>query len=221
MSERPQIFSNERAIANAGSGKTYTIVSRFIALSMRDDCSPEQICALTFTRMSAAEFLDKILQRLAAASRDDAAAAELSGELRELGLTKNFTRDDFRAHLKKVASLLPRLKLTTIDAFEAAFASAFANELGVFSAVKVMDKFEKDNARKSSAIFALESVGASRKTRDAFLAEVAKASYGANNKLVLKKIESFIADAEPFLSEIPNLSKWGGAENFDFSRSSA
>lgn len=217
MSERPQIFSNERAIANAGSGKTYTIVSRFIALSMRDDCSPEQICALTFTRMSAAEFLDKILQRLAAASRDDAAAAELSGELRELGLTKNFTRDDFRAHLKKVASLLPRLKLTTIDAFEAAFASAFANELGVFSAVKVMDKFEKDNARKSSAIFALESVGASRKTRDAFLAEVAKASYGANNKLVLKKIESFIADAEPFLSEIPNLSKWGGAENFDFS----
>ena len=53
--KRGRIFSNERTVASAGSGKTYALTSRFIALSTI--YPPRSICALTFSRTAAAEFM--------------------------------------------------------------------------------------------------------------------------------------------------------------------
>ena len=49
--------------ANAGSGKTFSLVVRFISLLFLD-VEPEKIFALTFTRKATKEMFDRILQSL-------------------------------------------------------------------------------------------------------------------------------------------------------------
>ena len=68
---------NLQILANAGSGKTYTLVTRIVRL-LSHGVEPRKIIALTFTRKAAGEFLTKLLQRLADASLDPKKAFELS-----------------------------------------------------------------------------------------------------------------------------------------------
>ena len=50
--------------ASAGSGKTWQLSNRFLAL-MALGVAPEKIIALTFTRKAAGEFTGRIMTRLA------------------------------------------------------------------------------------------------------------------------------------------------------------
>ena len=50
--------------ASAGTGKTYQLASRYIALLMLG-VAPEKIIALTFTKKAAGEFRSRILHALA------------------------------------------------------------------------------------------------------------------------------------------------------------
>ena len=54
---------NLQILANAGSGKTHTLVTRIIRLLMMG-VPPRRIIALTVTRKAAGEFLGKLLQRI-------------------------------------------------------------------------------------------------------------------------------------------------------------
>ena len=63
---------NEMILASAGSGKTWQLTNRFIALMGQQllagqDVTPERIVAVTFTRKAAGEFFDSILVKLAKA----------------------------------------------------------------------------------------------------------------------------------------------------------
>jgi ATP-dependent exoDNAse (exonuclease V) beta subunit len=60
-------LKHHRIIANAGSGKTYRLTTRYIELLERQ-VPAERIVALTFTRKAAGEFLDAIFERLAEGS---------------------------------------------------------------------------------------------------------------------------------------------------------
>ena len=55
-------LKHQRIIANAGSGKTYRLTTRYIELLERQ-VPAERIVALTFTRKAAGEFLDAIFER--------------------------------------------------------------------------------------------------------------------------------------------------------------
>ena len=63
-------------LANAGSGKTYELVTRCIKLLSLGE-PPEEIIALTFTRKAAAEFLQKLFERLGDAADDEVNAGNL------------------------------------------------------------------------------------------------------------------------------------------------
>ena len=160
MSKRPEIFQNERVSASAGSGKTYALTKRFIALASKEiDAKtklpdPTRITALTFTRKSAGEFLGKILTRLAEASSDPEKAKALSYEIEELtfGEAKNgkyITQDKVQLLLKQCVKNLNKLKLSTIDSFFSSALKAFSNETGIFSKISIIDyaqaKAEKEN----------------------------------------------------------------------------
>ena len=66
--------------ASAGSGKTFQLANRFLAL-MALDVAPEKIIALTFTRKAASEFTGGIMTRLAEGAVSAEGAAELAGQL--------------------------------------------------------------------------------------------------------------------------------------------
>ena len=68
---------HEMIFASAGSGKTFALTTRFIRL-LALGVAPERIVALTFTRKAAGEFFGEILNRLAAASGDEAKARALA-----------------------------------------------------------------------------------------------------------------------------------------------
>jgi len=110
-------------LASAGSGKTYQLANRVIGLVAKG-VAPEKIVALTFTRKAAGEFADSVLTKLAKAASNGQEAALLR---EELGLPEA----DFGEALEKVARVLPRLTLGTMDSFFSKVVRGFQYELGL------------------------------------------------------------------------------------------
>ncbi len=77
-------FPHQSISASAGSGKTFQLVNRFVAL-LAAGVDPSRIVALTFSRKAAGEMLDKVLNRLAEAAADPGQAAKLEEALRDAG----------------------------------------------------------------------------------------------------------------------------------------
>ena len=206
MKNKAAIFSNERTVASAGSGKTYALTNRFIALSRR--CNPESVCALTFTRMAAGEFLDKILTKLADAVLNPEYASYLAKELSELS-GENIPDKEFFPLLKKITAALPNLSLSTIDAFEMRFASAFAAELGMFGEIRVMDDFQAARAKRRVLKIVLSKFAADSSSFESFSTAVSVANGGKLEKDISQSIISFIEKSQSFYRSFPDLSKWG------------
>lgn len=99
--------------ASAGSGKTFALSRRFCRLVMAG-APPEAICALTFTRAATREIFAAVVERL------------LNHEVEpEPGW---LTCDQA---LAAILDALPRLQISTIDAFSSRVARLFAYELGL------------------------------------------------------------------------------------------
>ncbi len=98
--------------ASAGSGKTVALSVRFCRL-VTAGVPPDAICALTFTRAATREIFAAVVRRLVTGD-----VGGLSEETR-------------MAALGRVLEALPRLQISTIDAFSAKVARLFAYELGL------------------------------------------------------------------------------------------
>jgi ATP-dependent helicase/nuclease subunit A len=125
---------HQRIIANAGSGKTHRLTTRYIEL-LEHGVSAEHIVALTFTRKAAGEFLDAIFNRLLKASGSDAEARALA---RETGMPR-LTPQRCVQHLRELVEKLPVLTLGTLDSFFGRILRAFAFEYGVAQEVTIID----------------------------------------------------------------------------------
>ncbi|HUG11571.1 MAG TPA: UvrD-helicase domain-containing protein, partial [Opitutaceae bacterium] len=101
---------NEMILASAGSGKTYELTTRFIAL-LAAGVEPERIAALTFTRKAAGEFFDEILTRLADAASSEESAGRLATKVKREAMLSA----DFGALLRRMVDAMPRLTLGTMD----------------------------------------------------------------------------------------------------------
>ncbi|MDA0292689.1 MAG: UvrD-helicase domain-containing protein [Verrucomicrobia bacterium] len=121
-------------LANAGSGKTYELVTRCIKLLSLEQ-PPEEIIALTFTRKAAAEFLQKLFERLGDAADD----ANKRGELaRDLGVAE-ISREQCIAWVHKLIDALPRLSMGTMDQFFGRIVRGFPLELGLSREFELLD----------------------------------------------------------------------------------
>ena len=58
-----EIKKNFFVVANAGSGKTSILVNRMVAM-IEDGIDISKICAITFTKAAATEFLDRFQKKL-------------------------------------------------------------------------------------------------------------------------------------------------------------
>lgn len=107
---------HQRIIANAGSGKTHRLTTRYLDLIQRD-VAPERIVALTFTRKAAGEFLEAIFRRLV--------QSEDPGML---------------ARLRQLVEKLPLLTLGTLDSFFGRIVRAFPFECGLAGELAILDE---------------------------------------------------------------------------------
>ena len=139
MSDRP---ARERAIqaqgsvlvqAPAGSGKTTLLAQRYLRLLATVD-APERILALTFTRRAAQEMRERVLLALAAAGLDQCPAS-MNRETWSLAVTARRHLTQLNLDVERQPS---RLRIETIDAFNAWLAAQLPIAAGAGSAFQVL-----------------------------------------------------------------------------------
>jgi ATP-dependent helicase/nuclease subunit A len=138
-------------LASAGTGKTFQLTNRYIALLARA-VEPSAILATTFTRKAAGEILGRILVRLAKAAGGDANAV---AELQEHA-DPSLDADRCRALLLRVSGELHRLSILTLDAFFLRIAGGLLLDLDTPPGWSMLDE-ESDAQLRSDA--ALDAIG--------------------------------------------------------------
>jgi ATP-dependent exoDNAse (exonuclease V) beta subunit len=122
--------------APAGSGKTELLIQRFLAL-LATVQQPEQVVAITFTRKAAAEMRRRVLNALRAAADDRPSAQPHERTAFELARTV-IARD--RAHDWQLLAQPQRLRIDTLDAFNAWLARQLPLLADGVAAAEIVDK---------------------------------------------------------------------------------
>ncbi|HWL08453.1 MAG TPA: UvrD-helicase domain-containing protein, partial [Planctomicrobium sp.] len=130
--------------ASAGTGKTFQLSSRYIAL-LRNS-SPEKILASTFTRKAAGEILERVLLRLSHAVRDPKSLKILADSVGGPRLS----REECLSLLSRLTRQLHRVRISTLDSFFSQLAGSYALELGLPPGWRVLDPLEIGQIRNAA-----------------------------------------------------------------------
>ena len=199
---------NLMIVANAGSGKTHALVTRCIQLLQRD-AKPEEILALTFTRAAAAEFLQKLFDRLSQAATDP-------GELRKLQEQigpdcKPIDAGGCTRLLRSLVDALPRLSMGTLDQYFGRIVRAFPFELGLSKEVELLDDADKEeNQRRTLETLFAEAAG--KKGLTEFIETLRQQSRNRADQSALKAISRAAASLQEKFIETPGDRPWGDAK---------
>lgn len=170
--------------ASAGTGKTFQLTNRFIAL-LRE--SPvDSILASTFTRKAAGEILERILLRLAQASLDPKELKLLS----QFIPGKNFSKQECLEILSDVTRHLHRMRISTLDGFFARLAGSFSLELGLPPGWRMMEDLEANDLRDHAIELVLSRNDVSETIQLMNLLDKGRSSRRVHD-LVLDKINTF------------------------------
>lgn len=118
--------------ASAGSGKTFQLTRRYIALLLAGH-DPATILATTFTVKAAGEIVRKVFEVLAGAILDPKMLAELSAQIQDLcpSRKKALTADDCRKAIHRLIPALPSLRICTLDSLFVSALTAQPSRLGL------------------------------------------------------------------------------------------
>ena len=211
---------NEMILASAGSGKTWQLTNRYIALMGLQlksglPVAPERIIAVTFTRKAAGEFFDSILIKLAKAAANPKDAAALASDPRDplSAVLATLTPQDFEALLRVFISHMPRLFLGTLDSFFSNILRAFPAEFGLTSDFEVMDEYQTAvaQARVYQSVFERQ-LGAGHKedpAQRAFLEAFRLATFGKNEVKITARLNEFIEALHDLYLSAPGETLWG------------
>ncbi len=157
--------------ASAGSGKTYQLVNRYVALlslqmleSGRSDVS--RLIAVTFTRKASGEFKERILAALAEAAQSEQAAKNFWKTRihpvicdEQTGICPGVQLQEplsllafFKQMLRELTNDFSRLNLSTIDSFFQQMVTALSPELGLGSS-STMDDAQLSSCNRSTLDF--------------------------------------------------------------------
>jgi len=191
-------------VANAGSGKTYRLVTRCLELLARGE-SPDRILALTFTRKAAAEFLQKLFGRLAAAARDPGALRNLREELDDQALTA----DQCTQWLRCLASALPRLSMGTMDGFFGRIVRSFPFELGLGREFRLLDEAGLEENRQLALERFFAAAAETKGGLDQLVELLRQESRNRSKGSVFGTIESAARSLQQSFLETPSDVVWG------------
>ena len=194
-------------LASAGSGKTFALTNRFVAL-LAAGARPERIVALTFTRKAAGEFFDEILRKLAGAARSPEAARKLADDIDrpKLGCA------DFLGMLRQVVDAMPRLRLGTLDGFFARIVRIFPFELGLAGEFELLQPHaaQLERQRVLRRIF-IGLRGEGGQAQQDFIEEFKRATFGTEEKRLGPRLDRFLDEHLEIFLSAPAPELWGHA----------
>jgi ATP-dependent helicase/nuclease subunit A len=198
--------------ASAGSGKTFQLANRYIAL-LASGIDPAQIVALTFSRKAAGEILDKILDRLAHSARSEDSAEELCGQLHQAGYSvaaKGLDRNRILGLLRILIDQLHLARIGTLDSFFVAILRAFPFEFGLGGPFEIMDLHSGSKAVGET----LDRIFRTSDQQElANLLELFKlATFGQEAKGFANTLTQFIKEYHKLLLDAPDISVWGAPD---------
>jgi ATP-dependent exoDNAse (exonuclease V) beta subunit len=193
---------NLLVLASAGSGKTFCLSDRIIALTAMG-VDPEKIVALTFTRKAAGEFADAILEKLAEAASDPKCGNKLAERISAKDV-------DFTELLEKMVKSLPKLTLGTMDAFFARVVKSFQYELGITGGKFELLEGEVAISVHDDLMENLLDGGLDAAFEEEFVEIFRRATAGKENALVLDDLRKFISNWHSIYGARDNL-EWGPA----------
>jgi len=211
---------NEMILASAGSGKTFQLTNRYIAimaLQWQNDqpIHPERIIAVTFTRKAAGEFFSAILVKLAKAATDPDYASGLAGGRDDL-LSRALTAmkpGDFRELLRIFIQRMPRLFLGTLDSFFSNILRSFPAEFGLTTEFEIMDEYRTANAidQVYEAVFSrrLGTAEANDADQALFLEAFRQATFGKEESNVIRSLDEFVTSLHQYYLNAPEAKFWG------------
>ncbi len=212
--------------ASAGSGKTWQLANRYLAL-LALGVKPERIIALTFTRKAAGEFADRILSRLAEGAESEENAAQLGRELKmailgddsmpplvEGAITvPKMGVSFFQDLLETIVAAIDQLALSTLDSFFVKLLRNFAFELGMsgFDLLEGYD-LESERLRVFAEIFQRSGqIPAVKKDMDQFVAAFSQTSAGEESIRLTSRLEEFVQKHQYRWLKYPDAESWGSA----------
>ncbi|HVW22189.1 MAG TPA: UvrD-helicase domain-containing protein [Opitutaceae bacterium] len=194
---------HQMILASAGSGKTYALTNRFIAL-LAAGAGPDRIAALTFTRKAAGEFFDVILKKLAEASASPAEARRIAGEIGSPTLGPA----DFRRMLRAMVDAMPRLTLGTLDSFFARVVRSFPLELGLGGDFEIL---REHAARLERSRVVRQMFAAPEAAQRAFTEAFKRATFGTEEKRLGAQLDLFLDEHAPIYLAASEPGLWGAA----------
>ncbi len=223
---------NEMILASAGSGKTWQLTNRFIAIMGRQlltgkEVTPERIVALTFTRKAAGEFFDSILEKLAKAASDEKFAAGLAGDealdpeakddpLRPI--LRALQPADYQTLLRVFITRMPRLFLGTLDSFFAAILRSFPAEFGLAGGFEILSGHPAEEQRErvcrvvfQRALPSLQRQSESLAAQQEFLEAFRRATFGREESRIREVFDEFVEYQHEILLHAPERRLWGEA----------
>ncbi|MEO0415496.1 MAG: UvrD-helicase domain-containing protein, partial [Verrucomicrobiota bacterium] len=219
-----QSVPTEMILASAGSGKTWQLTNRYIALmgiQLRNGMpiAPERIIAITFTRKAAGEFFGEILKKLASAANDPAAISNLASDANDplAHVLRDLSQDEYRQLLRVFIQNMPKLFLGTLDSFFANILRSFPAEYGLGGDFEVIDEHLSLVARADvyRQVFRRNRDRSGNRQSDAqseFIEAFRRATFGKEENRVSSNLSSFIKDLHSVYLNAANEELWGNPE---------
>ncbi|MCH2063024.1 MAG: UvrD-helicase domain-containing protein [Roseibacillus sp.] len=207
-------LQNERILASAGSGKTWQLTNRYIAimgqaLLAKEEIHPERIVAVTFTRKAAGEFFESILGKLASAALDEKARAALAQDPDDPSypILSRLEQEDYVHLLSVFLKRMPSLFLGTLDSFFSNILRSFPAEFGLSSQFDILDEHAAHLARHD----VYREVFRSRhdQHRSEFLEAFKRATFGQEEAQVINQLDRFVSRHHGIFLHAADHALWG------------
>ena len=137
---------NLAIMASAGTGKTYQLSMRFIALLLTG-AKPEEIAALTFSRKAAGEILEDIVSNLMKLIREE---KKRDQAVKDGFIPSGTTRQQLSRVLRDILSCRNKLHIETNDSFLFQIVQAAPAEFGIRGEIAMID--ENDDRPRQRAL---------------------------------------------------------------------
>lgn len=200
----PEVIRHAVVRASAGSGKTYQLTTRYLALLGRHE-APRHILATTFTRKAAGEVLARVLGRLTDACTDDRARQQLA-----VAIDLPLTRGDCVRMLRELTRQLNRLAIGTIDGFFNRAARAMSLELDLPPEPRIID--ESSPVAKQLRIDAIQRLLGEQVAQDegliTLIEMLRRLHHDQAERSVTDALDDIARDLGEMFRMVPDVSLW-------------